>query len=87
MSEKPDSPSPSQYQAMKQATAFGYGYTQTMYQAQPTQDRLLRLENFEHDLRYFGCYEENSRSLKAIYQPFFEAGCSKALENLQGIDS
>lgn len=84
MSENPDSPTPEQLEAMKQATAFAYGYTQVLLEATGLEKYKLQLIRLEHDLRYFDCVKPETRSLlKEAYLPYEEKGTLKAREELE----
>lgn len=83
MSQNHDSPTEQQTEAMKQATAFAYGYAAAMFGATHAQHYLSQCLKLRDDLRLFGCFEEDGIIPKSDYLYHWEAGRRQALQEIE----
>lgn len=67
MSQRPQTHTPEQQEALKCATAFAYGYCQAMYEATSQTNYLERVQRIRAELKEFGCFN----ALQELNQPYF----------------
>jgi hypothetical protein len=83
MQQNHDSPTPSQTEAMRQATAFAYGYSLAMANRTGSEHYRQQCLNLEEDLRLFGCFTQGDFTLKDDYLISWQNGRAKALAELE----
>lgn len=86
ISKNTDSPTPQQREAMRQATAFAYGYASTMFMFSKSAHYGMQVTNLREDLRLLDCFEEKGITLKRQYLISWRKGRGQALSDLEGVD-
>lgn len=76
-------PTPEQSQAIREATAFAYGYAQAMYIATKSDHHFQQANRLREDLELFDCFLSGTGILKGVYLTQWLRGNEKASMELE----
>jgi hypothetical protein len=85
MSQNHDSPrpTPEQTEAMKQATAFAWGYSSVLWNRTGQEHYKQQATRLEEDLQLFGCITTPAFGIAPDYMESWRNGREKALKELE----
>jgi hypothetical protein len=83
MQQNHDSPTPEQTEAMKQATAFAWGYSLALANRTGQEHYQQQSKRLEEDLELFGCFIPARFTLRQEYLISWQSGRAKALAELE----